>query len=152
LTAFLSQEMINAFRLNPKIHMDAIRRETTWGNYGSLLGPCGEASCKTANAFFSHITNFVSQRHSVITRGRQFLEPMAYLNVEITDEQRYLLQPTAAEVLVGNLLEDSLGQNARKKIPSQCINFMSGNVASYSRVLNNSEALKHIEDANMLSA
>ncbi len=88
----------------------------------------------------------------MITRGHQFLEPRACLNVEITDEQRYLLQPTAADVLVGNLLKDSLGQNANKKIPLQRINVMSGNVASYSRVLNNSEALKHIEDANMLSA
>jgi hypothetical protein len=144
--------MLNAFRWNPKIHMDAIRRETTRGNNGSLLGPCGGASHKTASAFFRHITNFVSQRHSVITRGHEVLEPRAYLNVEITDEQRYLLQPTAADVLVGNLLEDSFGQNAKKKIPSWHINFVSGNVASYSRVLNNSEVLKHIEDANMLSA
>ncbi len=80
------------------------------------------------------------------------MEPRGYLNVEITDDQCYLLQPTAADVLVGNLLEDSLGQNTKKKIPSGRINFMSGNVASYSRVLNNSEAFKHIEDANMLSA
>jgi hypothetical protein len=148
----VSQETLNAFRWNPKIHMDAIRRETTRGHNGSLLGPCGGASCKTANAFFSHITNFVSQRHSVITRGHQFLEPRAYLNVEITDEQCYLLQPTAADFLVGNLFKDSLGQNAKKKIPSRRINFMSGNVASYSRVLNNSEVLRHIEDATMLSA
>jgi hypothetical protein len=63
-----------------------------------------------------------------------------------------LLQPTAADVLVGNLLEDSLGKNAKKKIPLWHINFMSGKVASYSQVLNNSEVLKHIEDANMLSA
>jgi hypothetical protein len=88
----------------------------------------------------------------VITRGHQFLELRVYLNVEITDEQRYLLQPTAADVLVGNLIEDSLGQNAKKKIPLWRINIMSGNVASYSQVLNKSEALKHIEDANMLSA
>jgi hypothetical protein len=54
--------------------------------------------------------------------------------------------------LVGNLLKDFLGQNTKKKIPSRRINFMSGNVASYSRVLNKSDALKHIEDANMLSA
>ncbi len=148
----VSQETLNAFRWNPKIHMDAIRRETIRGNNGSFLGPCGGASCKTANAFFSHITYFVSQRPSVITRGHQFLEPGAFLNVEITDEQRYLLQPTAADILVCNLLKDSLGQNAKKKIPSQCINFISGNVASYSQELNNSEALKHIEDANMLSA
>ncbi len=83
----VSREMLNAFRWNSKIHMDAIRRETTRGNNGSLLGPCGGASRKTADAFFSYITNFVSQRHSVITRGRQFLEPRAYLNVEKTDEQ-----------------------------------------------------------------
>jgi hypothetical protein len=148
----VSQETLNAFRWNPKIHMDAIKRETARENNGSLLGPCGGASCKTSNAFFSHITNFVSQRHSVITRGHQFLETRAYLNVEITNEQRYLLQPTAADVLVGNLLEDSLGQNTKKKKPLWRINIMSGNVASYSWVLNNSEALKHIEDTNMLSA
>jgi hypothetical protein len=61
-----------------------------------FLGPVvgGGASRKTANAFFSHITNFVSQRHSVSTRGHQFLEPRVYLNVDITDEQHYLLQPT----------------------------------------------------------
>jgi hypothetical protein len=145
----ISQETLNAFRWNPKFHMDAIRRETTRGSNGSLLGPCGEASRKTADAFFSHITNFVSQRHSVITRGISFWSRGP---IEITDEQRYLLQPTAADVLVGNLLEDSLGQNAKKKIPLRRINFMSGNVASYSRVLNNSEALKHNDDANMLSA
>jgi hypothetical protein len=65
----VSQETLNAFRWNPKIHMDAIRRETTKGNNGSLLGPCGGVSRKTANAFISHIIHFVSQRHSVITRG-----------------------------------------------------------------------------------
>jgi hypothetical protein len=58
----------------------------------------------------------------------------------------------AVDVLVGNLVKDGLGQNAKKKIPLRCINFMSGNVASYSRVLNNSEVLKHIENTNMLSA
>jgi hypothetical protein len=88
----------------------------------------------------------------VITRGRQFLEPRAYLNVEITEEQRYLLQPTAVDIFDGKILEGSLGQNTKKKIPSWHINFLLGNVASYSQVLNNSKALQHIEDANMLSA
>jgi hypothetical protein len=87
----------------------------------------------------------------VITRGHQFLAPRAYLNVEITNKQRYLLQPTAVDVFVGNILEDSLVQNAKKKIPSQHINFLSGNIASYSRVLNNSKVIQHIEDVNMLS-
>jgi hypothetical protein len=60
----VSQEMLNAFRWSPKIHMDAIRRETR-GNNGSLLGPCGGASHKTADAFFSYTTNFVSQTSEV---------------------------------------------------------------------------------------
>jgi hypothetical protein len=62
-----------------------------------------------------------------------------------------LLQPTAADVFVGNILEDGLVQNAKKKIPSRHINFLSGNIAGYSQVLNNSEAIQHIEDLNMLS-
>ncbi len=52
----VSQETLNAFRWNPTIHVDAIRRETTRGNNGSLLGPCGGVSCKTTHAFFNHIT------------------------------------------------------------------------------------------------
>ncbi len=88
----------------------------------------------------------------MITRGRRFLELRAYLNIEITDEQCYLLQSTAADVVVVNILEDSLGQNAKKKISSWGITFLSGNIASYSLVLNNSEVLQHIEVVNMLSA
>jgi hypothetical protein len=76
----VSSETVHAFRWNPKFHVDTIRRETIRGKGVSLLGQCGEASCKTANSFFTHITNFVAQRHSVITRGHQVLEPRAYLN------------------------------------------------------------------------
>ncbi len=131
--------------------MVTIRRETIRGNGGSILGPCGGARCKTADSFFTRITNFVAQRHSVITRAHQFLEPRAYLNIEITDKQCYLLQPKAVDVFIGNILENSLGQNAKKKIPSQRIDFLSENIASYSWVLNNSKALQHIKDANMIS-
>jgi hypothetical protein len=131
--------------------VDTIRRETIRGNGGSFLGRCGGASRKTADSVFTHITNFVAQRHSVITRGHQFLEPRAYLNVEITDEQRYLLQPTAADVFVGNILEDSLGQNAKKKIPSQRINFFIWKRPKLQPGAQQSEALQHIEDVNMLS-
>ncbi len=90
-----SSETDHAFRWNQKIHVDTIRRETIRGNSSSLLGLCGGASCKMADSFFTHIKKIVAQRHSVITRGRQFLEPRAYLNIEIIDEQCYLLQPTA---------------------------------------------------------
>jgi hypothetical protein len=70
-----------------------------------------------------------------------FLEPSSFLDVEVTDDQRYLLQPTASNVLVGNILEDLIGQNAKKKIPKRCVYMMSGNIASYSHVMNNKKTL-----------
>ncbi len=59
------------------------------------------------------------------------------MDAEVKDDQRYLLQPTASNVLVRNNLEDLIGQNAKKKIPKNCIYMMSGDIASYSRVMNN---------------
>ena len=80
------------------------------------------------------------------------MEPSSFLNVEVTDDQRYLLQPTASDVLVGNILEDSIGQNAKKKIPKRRFNMIAGNISSYSRVLNNQKSLDYIAEANLLSS
>ena len=74
------------------------------------LGPCRAASQKTANSYFMHITNYIVGKHANATMGHKFLEPSSFLNVEVTDDQHYLLQPTASDVLVGNILEDSIGQ------------------------------------------
>ena len=62
-----------------------------------------------------------------------------------------MFQPTPADVLVGNILLDSIGANAKKKIAKQRIDFISGNVASYSHVLNNPETLKLIAESNDLA-
>ncbi len=56
--------------------------------------------------------------------------PSAYLDVEVMDNQHFLFQPTAADVLLGSIPEDSIGKNAKKKIPKWRINFLSGNIAS----------------------
>ncbi len=77
--------------------------------------------------------------------------PSAYLDVEVTDNQHFLFQPTAADVLLGSILEDSIGQNAKKNIPKRRINFLSGNIASYSRSLNNPAALDQIINTNNLA-
>ncbi len=60
------------FSWKPKLHVDAIAREIKRAEDGSLI--CG-AKSETALAYFHHITNFVSQHHGNITRGRRFLEP-----------------------------------------------------------------------------
>jgi hypothetical protein len=56
--------------------------------------------------------------------------------VEVTDDQCYFLQPTASNILVGHIVEDSIGQNAKKQIPKQRVYMFSGNIASYSHVMN----------------
>ncbi len=77
--------------------------------------------------------------------------PSAYLDIEVTNDQRFLFQPTAADVLLGSILEDSIGQNAKKKIPKWRINFLSGNIASYSWSINNPAALDQIMDTSNLA-
>jgi len=108
-----------------------------------VVHPIKIASHDTVHTYFTHITSFVAQQHANATKGRKFLEPSSFLNVEVTDDQRYLLQPTASDVLVGNILEDSIGQNAKKKIPKRRFNMIAGNIASYSRVLNNEKSRIH---------
>ena len=103
-------EKLHLFTQKPTVFVDAINRETTRNKNGHLIKPCGAASQKTANSYFTHITNFVSGEHANTMKGHKFLEPSSFLNVEVTDDQRYLLQPTASDVLVGNILEDLIGQ------------------------------------------
>ncbi len=73
------------------------------------------------------------------------------MDVEVTDNQHFLFQPTAADVLLGSILKDLIGQNAKKKIPKWHINFLSGNIASYSQSLNNPAALDQIINTNNLA-
>jgi len=114
-------ETLHLFTWKPKVFVDAINCETTRNKNCHLIviGPCGAASQNTANSYFTNITNFVAGEHANATKGRKFLEPSSFLNVEVTDDQHYLLQPTASDILVGNILEDSIGQNAKKKIPKR---------------------------------
>jgi hypothetical protein len=117
--ADMKAEAAEATKLNKRLHLfiwkptvfvDAINRETTRNKNGHLIGPCRAASQKTANSFFNHITNYIVGEHANATMGHKFLEPSSCLNVEVTDDQHYLLQPTASDVLVGNILEDLIGQ------------------------------------------
>jgi hypothetical protein len=136
------------FSWKPRVHVEAIEHETKRAADVSLLHAASEDA---AYAYYRHTTNYVAQQHGARTRGRSFLVPSAYLDVEVMDDQRFLFQPTAADVLLGSILEDSIGQNAKKKIPTRRINFLSGNIACYSRSLNNPAALDQIINTNNLA-
>ncbi len=68
-------ERLNLITWKPTVFVDAINHETTRNKNGHFIGPCGAASQKTANSYFTHITNFVAGEHANATKGRKFLEP-----------------------------------------------------------------------------
>ena len=70
----------------------------------------------------------------------------------MSEDQLFYLNPTPGDILVGNILQDSVGQNAKKKIAKRRIDFITGNIASYSRSLNNAATLDHIIDTNKLAS
>jgi hypothetical protein len=101
------------FSWKPKFHVDAIEWETKRAPDGSLE-PNGHASEKTAMVFFYHIINFVAQLHGNTTRGQKYLQPSAYLNVKISQQQLKFLNLTPGDVLMGNIFQDSIDQNVKK--------------------------------------
>ncbi len=115
------------FTWKPQVHVKANAHETKRAADGSLLHAVSE---DTAYAYNRQITNYVAQQHGARTRGRLLLEPSVFLDVEAMDDQCFLFQPTTADVLLGSILEDSIGKNAKKKIPKQRIDFLSGSIAS----------------------
>ena len=69
------------------------------------------------------MTNFVASNHGFNTGGK--LCPSPYLDVEVTDEQKELLNPTSRDVQMGAILDQCVGKKAERKLP--------GGVLIYSR-------------------
>jgi len=62
------------------------------------------------------------------------------------------LNPTPGDVLVGNILQDAIGQNAKKKIAKRRIDIITGNVYSFSQSLNSAVTLDLFVDTNKLAS
>ena len=69
----------------------------------------------------------------------------------MSKEQHDLLNPTAKDLSMGALMQDTIGLSAKKKIAKRRQDIITGNIASHSRVLNNDNALKHAIEYNKLA-
>jgi hypothetical protein len=99
--------------------------------------------------FFHHITNYVSKKNWKEDR----IKVSDYLDVEMTNDQKTLLKPTMKDVLLGFITYDVKGKGAMQKIAKRKIDFIEGNVNSYSKMLNNPERLEAIKDhAELIAA
>ena len=72
--------------------------------------------------------------------------------MEITQDQVDLLNPTPRDVQLGAIIDQCSGKKATKKMARRRIDFVSGNVNSYARMLNGPKQLEKITTSNQLSA
>ena len=91
-------------------------------------------SREIAGKLFVHMTNFVASNHGWHKGGDMI--PSAYLDAELTKDQIDLLNPTARDVQLGAILDQCIGQKAKKIIAKRRIDIVTGNVNSYARMLN----------------
>ena len=78
--------------------------------------------------------------------------PSTYLHVEVTQDQVDLLNPTPRDVQIGAIIDQCIGKKAKKKIARRRIDFVTGNVNSYARILNGPAQIEKIKTYNQLSA
>ena len=101
----------------------------------------------TQQMMFLHMTNHVTTEHCVVANkkdGHFFdLEPSAGLDVAMTELQTSALNPTKQDVLISDLINQSQGDRAKKKEAKRMRDFVTGNVNSYLRILNDENSLKN---------
>ena len=119
---------------------------STKREHGSSAGKTKEVAGK----LFCHMTNFVAMNHGWHKGGN--MVPSAYLDASITNDQVDLLNPTPRDVQMAAILDQCSGKKARKVIAKRRIEFISGNVNSYARILNGPTQLQRIKTFNDLSA
>ena len=118
---------------------------------------------RIAGNAFRYMCNFVAETHKFRNNSAvdihvsgfkddHDLLPSPGLDVHVTRMQRNLLNPNAEDVQKGELLSQSHGEKARKKLAKRKVHAISGNVNSYARVLNGEHQMKDVKDYNALAA
>ena len=93
------------------------------------------------------MTNHVSTGYCVVAKNKNanFVDigPSACLDVEMIDSQTSFLNRTKRGVVISDMISQSQGDRANKKKAKRIQDFVTGNVKSYSRILNDDKSLKN---------
>lgn len=103
---------------------------------------------------FNHFSNFTCTKHIMDNKKKKSqvqLEPSSGLNVELSEDQRHLLNPTFKDVQISELIDQAQGERAKKKEAKRRQDILSGNIGSYSAILNTEDKLQNFKDYNNLS-
>ena len=79
---------------------------------------------------FKHTVKFHNRKNNYKTK----VSVSAYLNVEITEDQQCLLNPTVIGTVPGFILKDEQGKGG-KNIWHHCLDFVDGQVSAHCRLL-----------------
>jgi len=102
---------------------------------------------KTSADLFIAMTNYVCYNHN----SEDDLMPSNWLDAECRKDQRKALNPTTRDVQIGAIIGQIFGEQAKTRIAKRRIDFMTGNVNSYARILNGASELESIKTYNDLA-
>jgi hypothetical protein len=110
----------------------------------SHVGRC----TKLSSGLFVAMTKYVCYHHDT----DDDMIPSPHLNVEVSADQRKALNPTVHDIQIGAVIDQIFGDKAKTKIVKRRIDFMTGNVNSYLRILNGPAQLDSNSTYNNLAA
>ena len=137
-----SSQLENYFSFKPQMLLNAYIEERE-------KHPATLTSASTTRELFDHMCNHAAQMHWDQVRS---LLPTAALDVEVSENQKTLFNPSYKNVLQGYIMYNVKGAGAMNKIAKRRLDIMSGNVASYARCLNNKKHLGSLKEYNELIA
>ena len=104
----------------------------------------------TQSKLFHHMTDCASQM--MWNSSKKDVEPSAYSDASISNEQKELLRPFYKNTLQGFIVHDVKGKGTPNKLTKCRLDMTSGNVSSCSRCLNDPKRLKQTKEVNQLAA
>jgi hypothetical protein len=81
---------------------------------------------------FEHMTNFCARQNAKAGT----LKPSSALDVEFTQDQAAVLQPTMMQCNTGVIMDEMRGDGAKTRMVRRRLDMVNGNISSYCRVLN----------------
>jgi hypothetical protein len=97
---------------------------------------------------FDHMCNKACESEWDNENGRQLSSHID--DGWISKEQQQLVNPTAKNVLMGFIAYDVKGSGAQQKLAKRRLDWVNGNIASYSACLNDTRRLDHMKEMNQL--
>ena len=107
----------------------------------SLLTQGFNKNKKSQEKFFNHMCAFGAQEEW--RNGRRSVS--SYLDVEISNDQDRLVNPTPLDCITGYISEDAVGDRALNNMTQKILNLINGSISGYLFVLNHSEWLNIIK-------